>query len=369
MQTHDEFLSGPSVRQPHVIAIYNQKGGVGKTTTAVNLAVCLAALGHKALLVDLDPQSSATGNFAQTEKAAVPLHSLLDAEAMVEEAITPTAFERLSLIAGTRKLNSIEHALNGAGTNQRALRKALHFTREAPDFVIIDCPPALGHLSASALVASDRVIVPVFPGRYSLEGLRKTLTVVDSIQKGMNPGLKVGGVAMLSALNDDVGRESLAMLRANFPHLALRTVVPYDAEVVKATFRRVPVTIFNPTGTAASRFLTLTQEILAVGRVRDEAEPDANARDAESAAARDTLGRWHDTAMAGQEEAAAGTRSAEPPPVPVEPDAPQRAAWLSGVSPWLAAVVALVAGYGLGVWSGARVLGAVLAALGTGGVP
>ncbi|PWC59486.1 chromosome partitioning protein [Azospirillum sp. TSH7] len=262
MTSHEDVFDTPETRQPTILSVYNQKGGVGKTTTSVNLALALAALGKSVVLIDFDPQSSATSNFLLRDKAKVGINDLLRKETFVEDAITPTAFDGLSMIVGARKLYSLEHALDSRGGSQRGLRKALHFSRNPPDYVVIDCPPALGHLAAGALAASDRLIVPVFPGRYALDGLRRTLQVVEHIQNGLNPSLSLAGILMLSITNDEVGRESLTQLRNEFPEQMFRTAFPYDVDVVKATYRRMPAMIFTPDGRTTSRFAALAWEIV-----------------------------------------------------------------------------------------------------------
>ena len=273
MTSHEDVFDTPQARQPTILSVYNQKGGVGKTTTSVNLALTLAALGKSVVLIDFDPQSSATSNFLLRDKAKVGINDLLRQETFVEDAITPTAFDGLSMIVGARKLYSLEHALDSRGGSQRGLRKALHFSRNPPDYVVIDCPPALGHLAAGALAASDRLVVPVFPGRYALDGLRRTLQVVEHIQNGLNPNLSLAGILMLSITNDEVGRESLTQLRNEFPDLMFRTAFPYDVDVVKATYRRMPAAIFTPEGRTTARFAALAWEIIhGRGKTPDDAQ-------------------------------------------------------------------------------------------------
>lgn len=258
---HDDVFAEPAIKQPTILSVYNQKGGVGKTTTAVNLGLALAALGKRVVLIDFDPQSSASTNFVMDDKSAVGIHDLLNHEAAVEDAVRPTAFAGLSMIVGARKLYTLEHALDTRGQQQRGLRKALHFSADPPDYIVIDCPPALGHLAAGALAASDRIVLPVFPGRYAVDGLRKTLSVVEHIQKGLNPNLKVAGVLMLSVTNDEVGRESFAQLRDDFGELLFRTAIPYDVDVVKATYRRMPALVYNPKSRSSARFVALAWEV------------------------------------------------------------------------------------------------------------
>lgn len=358
MSSHDDVFDSPEARQPTILSVYNQKGGVGKTTTSVNLALALAAMGKSVVLIDFDPQSSATSNFLLKQKAKVGIHDLLNKDTFVEDAITPTNFDGLSMIVGARKLYSMEHALDSRGGSQRGLRKALHFSKNPPDYVVIDCPPALGHLAAGALAASDRLILPVFPGRYALDGLRRTLSVVDHIQKGLNPNLGVAGVLMLSVSNDEVGRDSLTQLRAEYAGLMFRTVVPYDVEVVKATYRRMPAAIFSPGGRTASRFLALAHEIVH-GR-------GTAATDEQLKPALDRIQAWHD-----ETDSSYTDRRAASPAEEGEDGAtttggqPARAAAKPRVGLAIAAAIAgLVVGFALGATIGAPLVGPMLAGLG-----
>ncbi|WP_207458758.1 AAA family ATPase [Azospirillum sp. SYSU D00513] len=350
MQSHEDVFDGPETRQPTILAVYNQKGGVGKTTTSVNLAIGLAALGKKVVLIDFDPQSSATSNFLLKEKAEVGIHDLLNQDAFVEDAVTPTAFDGLSMIIGARKLYSLEHALDNRGGSQRGLRRALHFSRNPPDYIVIDCPPALGHLAAGALAAADRLVLPVFPGRYALDGLKRTLSVVEHIQNGMNPALDVAGVLMLSVTNDEIGRESLTQLRAECPELLFRTAIAYDIDVVKATYRRMPAMIFNPEGKTTTRFLALASEVVA-GRGKV-------ASDAELAKAQDRIRQWHadnDASYSGTERARGNVDSDDGPGGTAGQGGRSRGAVIA------AGLVGLVAGFLLGAFAGAPLLGSVLA--------
>ncbi|MBK3732740.1 AAA family ATPase [Azospirillum brasilense] len=358
MTSHEDVFDAPETRQPTILAVYNQKGGVGKTTTSVNLALALAALGKSVVLIDFDPQSSATSNFLLREKARVGINDLLSQDTFVEDAITPTSFDGLSMIVGARKLYSLEHALDARGGSQRGLRKALHFSRNPPDYVVIDCPPALGHLAAGALAASDRLVLPVFPGRYALDGLKRTLSVVEHIQKGMNPNLSVAGILMLSITNDEVGRESLTLLRSEFPDLMFRTAIPYDVDVVKATYRRMPAAIFSPEGRTTTRFLALGWEIVH-GR-------GSSPTDEQLKPAQDRIRAWH----ADTDSSYSARRAAAPD----EGDdstgggngrgASAEAPKGGGGRALVAAAVGLIVGFALGALFGQPLLGGVLAGLG-----
>jgi len=356
MQDQDDVFDQPLTRQPTILSVYNQKGGVGKTTTAVNLAISLAALGKSVVLIDFDPQSSATSNFLLTGKAKVGIHDLLNQEVFVEDAVTPTNFDGLSMIVGARKLYSLEHALDQPrGGSQRGLRKALYFSNDPPDYIVIDCPPALGHLAAGALAASDRLVLPVFPGRYALDGLQRTMSVVEHIQKGMNPNLGIAGILMLSVTNDEVGRESLAQLRAGYANLMFRTAVPYDVDVVKATYRRMPVTIFSPEGRTAARFLALAAEIIG-GRGHAPSEADLKP-------ALERIRAWHadnDAAYAGAQRPTPEGEADDTPRNGASPTGPKSRTGLALAM----AVVGLLVGFAAGTFAGQPLLGAIMAALG-----
>ena len=349
MTSHEDVFDVPETRQPTILAVYNQKGGVGKTTTSVNLALALAALGKSVVLIDFDPQSSATSNFLLKDKARVGINDLLSQETFVEDAITPTSFDGLSMIVGARKLYSLEHALDARGGSQRGLRKALHFSRNPPDYVVIDCPPALGHLAAGALAASDRLVLPVFPGRYALDGLKRTLSVVEHIQKGMNPNLTVAGVLMLSITNDEVGRDSLTLLRSEVPDLLFRTAVPYDVDVVKATYRRMPAAIFSPEGRTTLRFLALGWEII---HGRGAAPTDEQLKPAQ-----DRIRAWHaDTDASYSARRAAAPDEADDSMGGGGRGASAEASKGGGSRALVAAVVGLIVGFALGALFGQPIL-------------
>ncbi|HYH37684.1 MAG TPA: AAA family ATPase [Azospirillum sp.] len=346
MSHYNDVFDADEPKQPVVLSVYNQKGGVGKTTSAVNLSIGLAALGKSVVLIDFDPQSSASGNFLVRKEARFGIHDLLNQDIFIEEAVTPTLFDGLAMVAGARKLYSLEHSLDRQGLSQRKLRQALRFTRHAPDYIVIDCPPALGHLAAGALAASDRLIIPVFPGGYALEGLTRTLSVVEHIQKGMNPDLAVAGILMQAVTNDQVGRDSLDKVGAAHPDLVFRTAVPYDADVVKATYRRMPASVFNPDGRTAARFVALAWEIIR-GRGTPIPEP-------EQTQALQRLREWHETTSASYTDGASSTPSASPPAAtPKRTRAAGPGMVLAGV------LVGFALGLLLGVVSGGRILAAL----------
>lgn len=353
MQNVDDVFDGPEVRQPTILSVYNQKGGVGKTTTSVNLALGLVALGKRVVLIDFDPQSSASSNFILKSADKVGINDLLNQEIFVEDAIIPTDFTGLWVIAGARKLQSLEHALDGRIGSQRGLRRALYFSSNPPDYIVIDCPPALGHLAAGALAASDRLIIPVFPGRYALDGLKRTLSVVEHIQNGMNPNLQVAGILMMSVTNDEMGRESLAQVRGSHADLMFRTAIPYDVDVVKATYRRMPAAIFNPEGRTTGRFLALASEVMG-RRGHPSSEPDLKP-------AQDRIKEWHEAVNSSYAGSQRATPASETERAGGDGYQPRRGGGLLALA---MALVGLGVGFAVGTLAGPGLVASVRAALG-----
>src|SRR3954447_15838598 len=249
-----------------VYAIANQKGGVGKTTTAVNVAACIAEAGYETLLVDVDPQGNATVGLGADRHDGIGLYDVLGGDASAEEATRPTAVERLSLLASTPDLAGATMELPRLPGSERRLRDALAPLRDAYEFVILDCPPSLGPLTVNALVAADRVIVPVQTEYFALEGLAGLLDTLGLIQRELNPRLTVAGMILTmhdgrTRLARDVERE----VREHFPDLVFDTVIPRNVRVGEAPSFGVPVTAHAPNSAGSAAYLKLAKEVAARG--------------------------------------------------------------------------------------------------------
>ena len=249
-----------------VYAIANQKGGVGKTTTAVNVAACIAEAGIPALLVDVDPQGNATVGLGASREQPPGLYDVLAGDIPAADAVRPTAVEGLSLLASTPDLAGATMELPRLPGSERRLRDALAPLRDAYEFVILDCPPSLGPLTVNALVAADRVIVPVQTEYFALEGLAGLLDTLGLIQRELNPRLTIAG--MLLTMHDDrtkLARDVEQEVRTHFPSLVFDTVIPRNVRLGEAPSFGVPVIHHDPHCAGSEAYFALAKEVAARG--------------------------------------------------------------------------------------------------------
>jgi chromosome partitioning protein len=249
-----------------VYAIANQKGGVGKTTTAVNVAACIAEAGYETLLVDVDPQGNATTGLGIERNGRPGLYGVLGGEVPVLEAVQPTAVEHLSLLVSTPDLAGATMELPRLPGSETRLRDALAGVRERFAYTLLDCPPSLGPLTVNALVAADRVIVPVQTEYFALEGLAGLLDTLSLVQRELNPRLTVAG--MLLTMHD--GRTKLAQdveqeVRKHFPSLVFDTVIPRNIRLGEAPSFGRPVIHHDPHCAGSEAYFALAKEVASRG--------------------------------------------------------------------------------------------------------
>src|SRR5215213_5140736 len=249
-----------------VYAIANQKGGVGKTTTAVNVAACIAEAGYPTLLVDVDPQANATVALGRSKHQDPNLYDVLRGEATVDETIETTEVEGLSLLPASPDLAASSVELPREGASEGRLRDALAPVRERYAFVLLDCPPSLGPLTLNALVAADRVIVPVQTEYFALEGLAGLLETLSLVQRDLNPRLTVAGMLLTmhdarTRLAQDVERE----VRTHFPALVFETVIPRNVRLGEAPSFGLPVIHHDPHCAGSEAYFELAKEVAARG--------------------------------------------------------------------------------------------------------
>jgi chromosome partitioning protein len=247
-----------------VFAITNQKGGVGKTTTAVNVAASIADAGYDTLLVDLDPQCNATVGLGLPKDAGPGAYDCLAGEMTISEAAQKTAFERLWIVPATPDLAGATVELPRMPGSETRLREQMGDVRERFLFTLLDCPPSLGPLTVNALVAADRVIVPVQTEYFALEGLAGLLDTLALIQRELNPRLTVAGMALTmhdgrTRLAQDVERE----VREHFPDLVFDTVIPRNVRLGEAPSFGVPVIRHAPSSAGSAAYLKLAKEVAA----------------------------------------------------------------------------------------------------------
>jgi chromosome partitioning protein len=249
-----------------VYAIANQKGGVGKTTTAVNMAACVAEAGYKTLLVDVDPQGNATTGLGVSRHGIPGLYDVLSGERDAADALVPTGIDQLSLLASTPDLAGATMELPRIAGSEFRLRDALASIRDEFEFVVLDCPPSLGPLTVNALVAADRVIIPVQTEYFALEGLAGLLDTLTLIRRELNPRLTVAG--MLLTLHDDrtrLAQDVAREVRQHFPDLVFDTVIPRNVRVGEAPSFGRAVIHHDPHCAGSEAYFELAKEVAARG--------------------------------------------------------------------------------------------------------
>lgn len=255
--------SAASAARPRLIGIANQKGGVGKTTTAINLATALCAVGKKVLLIDLDPQGNAsTGLGVRRSAIRTSVYDVLFEGADVVEAAVTTRVPNLSVVPSSIHLSGAEIELVTADNREYRLKKALH--RQLPyDYVIVDCPPSLNLLTLNALVAVDSILVPLQCEFYALEGLSHLVKTIERVQKTFNPGLDIHGVVL--TMYDQRNKLSAMVeedVRQHFGDKVYKTVIPRNVRLSEAPSFGLPAIVYDMKCTGAQAYIKLAREVI-----------------------------------------------------------------------------------------------------------
>lgn len=249
------------------MSIANQKGGVGKTTSSVNLSAGLASLGNKVLLIDTDPQGNATSGVG-INKADVPycIYNVLVEEVPAEDVIVSTDMVNLDIIPATIQLAGAEIELVQIMSREMRLSKALEQLQEEYDYIIIDCPPSLGLLTLNALTASNSVIIPVQCEYYALEGLSQLLNTIRLVQKHLNKHLMIEGVllTMLDA-RTNLGIEVVAEVKKYFQEKVYKSIIPRNIRLSEAPSHGQPIINYDPKSKGAEVYLELAKEVMQSG--------------------------------------------------------------------------------------------------------
>ena len=258
--------------QPRVLALANQKGGVGKTTTAINLGTALAAIGEKVLIIDLDPQGNAsTGLGIDRKSRRISTYDVLVGEAPLSAAIIDTAVPRLSIAASTLDLLGVELEIAPERDRAHRLKKAveqLHDERiaaglETYTYVLVDCPPSLNLLTINSMVAADAVLVPLQCEFFALEGLSQLLKTVEQVRSALNPGLTIHGVVLtMFGPRNNLSAQVVSDVRSFMGEKVYQTVIPRNVRVSEAPSHGKPVLLYDLKCSGAQAYLKLASEII-----------------------------------------------------------------------------------------------------------
>ncbi len=252
------------MRDTVVVALANQKGGVGKSTTAINLAASLALQDFRVLLIDLDPQGNASSGLGIERGAIeVSIYDVLLKESAIEDAIEPTSVRNLFVVPATIDLAGAEIELVSVFSRETRLKSAIRSTGKDYDFVFIDCPPSLGLLTVNALTAADEVVIPIQCEYYALEGLSQLLQNIQLVTSSLNPDLKVGGVVLtMYDGRTKLSRDVAGQVREYFGDAAFRTVVPRSVRLSEAPSYGEPIEAFDPMSRGAIAYRNLGREFV-----------------------------------------------------------------------------------------------------------
>ena len=247
-----------------IIAFTNQKGGVGKTTSCVNLAAYVAVMGKKVLVVDLDPQGNATSGFGvEKTKGLKTVYDLVDEECSLEEAVLPTMIDGLDIIPATVDLAAAEISLVSKPQREKLLKNILTPLKEVYDFIMIDCQPSLGLLTVNALTAADSVIIPMQCEFYALDGLTQLMNTITLVKFHLNPDIDIEGVVRTmkdnrSNLINQVSQEIIKFFKSK----VFSTYIPRNIRLAEAPSHGLPIILYDPSSKGAEAYLSLAEELL-----------------------------------------------------------------------------------------------------------
>ena len=246
-----------------IIAITNQKGGVGKTTTSVNLSACVADAGKRTLIVDIDPQGNASSGLGKLDNDELSVYDVLINGEKASAAIRPTGFANLDILSSSIELAGAEIELVGMDNRETLLKRALNEVREQYDYIFIDCPPSLGLITLNALTAADSVLIPIQCEYYALEGVGQLMNTLQLVRKRLNPALAVEGV-VLTMLDGrtNLGIQVVQEVKRYFKGGVFGTVIPRNVRLSEAPSHALPIHLYDPRSAGAQAYKELSRELI-----------------------------------------------------------------------------------------------------------
>ena len=259
-----ETRAGSVARRARIVALANQKGGVGKTTTAINLATALAATGRRVLVIDLDPQGNAsTGLGVERTARAMTSYELILGEAELDQVVVTTGIPRLSIVSASPDLAGAELEFAGRERREFLLSRAIRSRLRDYDEVLVDCPPSLNLLTINALVAADSVLVPLQCEFYALEGLTQLMRTIERVQRALNPRLELQGVVLtMYDQRNNLCDQVAADVRGHFGAKVFDTMIPRNVRVAEAPSHGKPVLIYDQGCAGSQAYMRLAAEML-----------------------------------------------------------------------------------------------------------
>lgn len=247
-----------------IIALANQKGGVGKTTTAINLSACLAEAGKKVLAIDMDPQGNMTSGLGvEKDEVENTVYELLLSEATVEECLQNEVIENLSLIASNINLAAAEIELVGVEEKEYILQKAVGKIKDNYDFIIIDCPPSLSMLTINSMCLADTVLVPIQCEYYALEGLSQLMHTINLVQDRLNPNLEMEGVVFtMYDARTNLSLQVVENVKNNLQQTIYKTIIPRNVRLAEAPSHGMPINLYDSKSTGAESYRLLADEVI-----------------------------------------------------------------------------------------------------------
>lgn len=255
-----------------IIAIANQKGGVGKTTTAINLSASLAGLGKKILTIDIDPQGNTTSGLGiEKNKLEKTIYDLILGECTIEECLIKEVFENLSLIPSNVDLAAAEIELIGIGEKEFIIKKKVETIRDDYDFIIMDCPPSLSMLTINAMTTADTVLVPIQCEYYALEGLTQLIHTINLVKKRLNPYLEMEGVVFtMYDARTNLSLQVVENVKVNLKQNIYKTIIPRNIRLAEAPSHGLPINLYDSKSAGAESYILLAEEVINRGKEDEE---------------------------------------------------------------------------------------------------